>query len=140
MYSAKEVSEMTGLTTATLRYYEKEDLLPQISRTVQKYRQYSDEDIEWIKMIQCLRSANVPIHSIKQYVALLKQGGSTLEQRYDMVCDYIADIQNQLVCLKKALALTQEKSNFYEELLEKPSNKKLTYHEEWALYEKRRKT
>ena len=71
MYSAKEAAEITGLSTATLRYYEKEQLLPQIARTNQKYRQYSDSDIEWIKMIQCLRTANVPIKSIKKYITLL---------------------------------------------------------------------
>ena len=65
MYSAKETAEMTGLTTATLRYYEKEQLLPAIERTEQRYRQYSDTDIEWIKMVQCLRMANVPIRSIR---------------------------------------------------------------------------
>ncbi len=46
MYSAKEAAEMTGLSTAALRYYEREQLLPQISRTSQKYRQYPDSDIE----------------------------------------------------------------------------------------------
>ncbi|MEH2949340.1 MerR family transcriptional regulator [Sporofaciens sp. JLR.KK001] len=57
MYSAKEAAEITGLSTATLRYYEKEQLLPQIARNDQKYRQYAEEDIEWIKMIQCMRRA-----------------------------------------------------------------------------------
>lgn len=46
MYSAKETAKMTGLSTATLRYYEKEKLFPQIARNSQKYRQYTDEDIE----------------------------------------------------------------------------------------------
>ena len=85
MYSAKETAKMTGLSTATLRYYEKEKLLPQIARNSKKYRQYTNEDIEWIKMIQCMRMANIPIHSIKEYVALLIQGGETLEQRFVMV-------------------------------------------------------
>ena len=67
MYSAKEAAEITGLSTATLRYYEKEQLLPQIARTSQKYRQYTDTDIEWIRMVQCLRMANVPIRTIKKY-------------------------------------------------------------------------
>ena len=66
MYSAKEAAEITGLSTATLRYYEREKLIPQITRTDQKYRQYTDTDIEWIKMIQCMRMANIPIRSIKQ--------------------------------------------------------------------------
>lgn len=134
MYSAKEVAKITGLTTATLRYYEKEELLPPIARTSQKYRQYSDEDIEWIRMIQCLRSANVPIHSIKQYISLLKQGSTTIEQRYCMVQDYIADIECQLADLRNALALTQKKSRFYENLLNNPSNKNMTYLEEWRLF------
>lgn len=95
MYSAKEAAKMTGLSTATLRYYEKEKILPQISRTIQKYRQYSDEDIEWIKMIQCLRGANVPIRSIKQYVSLLRQGSATIAQRYDMVLSYKKEIEAQ---------------------------------------------
>lgn len=58
---------MTGLSIVTLRHYEKEQLLLQIARTSQKYRQYSDSDIEWIKMLQCMRRANIPIQSIKDY-------------------------------------------------------------------------
>ena len=80
MYSAKEAAEITGLSTATLRYYEKEQLLPQIARTSQKYRQYADTDIEWIRMIQCLLMANVPIRTIKKYISLLMQGGETMEE------------------------------------------------------------
>ena len=78
MYSAKEAAEITGLSTATLRYYEREKLIPQITRTDQKYRQYADTDIEWIKMIQCMRMANIPIRSIKQYVELLIQVGNNI--------------------------------------------------------------
>jgi len=134
MYSAKEATEKTGLSTAALRYYEKEQLLPQISRTSQKYRQYSDSDIEWIKMVQCLRRANVPIQSVKKYIALLVQGGKTMEQRYGMVQDYIRDIQEQMDQLQNALALTREKSAFYEKRLKEPSSRDLTYLEEWELF------
>lgn len=48
MYSAKEAAEITGLSTATLRYYEKEKLLPQIARNSLKYRQYTEEDLSLI--------------------------------------------------------------------------------------------
>ena len=105
MYSAKEAAEITGLSTATLRYYEREKLIPQITRTDQKYRQYTDTDIEWIKMIQCMRMANIPIRSIKQYVELLIQGGKTLKQRSDMVQGHIKDIENQITNLQNALIL-----------------------------------
>lgn len=134
MYSAKEAADITGLSTATLRYYEKEQLLPQIARTNQQYRQYTDTDIEWIRMIQCLRMANVPIRTIKQYIALLIQGGETMEERYGMVQEYTKDIENQICDLQNALALTQSKLTFYENLLEAPLYKSLTYMEEWTLF------
>lgn len=125
---------MTGLSTATLRYYEKEKLLPQIARNDQKYRQYAEEDIEWVKMIQCMRRANIPIQSIKEYVALLVQGGETLEQRYVMVQNHLKDIKDQMTNLQKAFILTQKKLSFYEKLLEDSSYKNMTYSEEWKLF------
>ncbi len=134
MYSAKEAAEMTGLSTAALRYYEKEQLLPQIARNDQKYRQYAEEDIEWIKMIQCMRKANIPIQSIKEYVALLIQGGETLEQRYIMVQNHMKDIKNQITNLQNAFILTQKKISFYEKLLEDSSYKNMSYSEEWKLF------
>ena len=134
MYSAKEAAEITGLSTATLRYYEREKLIPQITRTDQKYRQYTDTDIEWIKMIQCMRMANIPIRSIKQYVELLIQGGKTLKQRSDMVQGHIKDIENQITNLQNALILTQKKLIFYGELIQEPSYKEITYMEEWKMF------
>lgn len=134
MYSAKEASEITGVSTATLRYYEKEKLLPQVARNSQKYRQYTDEDIEWIKMIQCMRMANIPIHSIKEYVSLLIQGGETLEQRFVMVKKHMEDIKKQMICLQNAFDLTQKKLSFYEKLLANSSYKEMSYSEEWKLF------
>ena len=134
MYSAKEAAEITGLSTATLRYYEREKPIPQITRTDQKYRQYTDTDIEWIKMIQCMRMANIPIRSIKQYVELLIQGGKTLKQRSDMVQGHIKDIENQITNLQNALNLTQKKLVFYRELIKEPSYKEITYMEEWKMF------
>lgn len=125
---------MTGLSIATLRYYEKEQLLPQIARTSQKYRQYSDSDIEWIKMVQCMRRANIPIQSIKEYVALLIQGGETLNRRYVMVQNHMKNIKNQMTNLQNAFVLTQKKLSFYEKLLEDSSHKKMSYTEEWKLF------
>ena len=134
MYSAKEAAKITGLSTATLRYYEKEQLLPQIARNSQKYRQYSGEDIEWIRMIQCMRMANIPIHSIKEYVSLLIRGGETLEQRFAMVQNHMNDIKKQLTHLQNAFDLTQKKLSFYEKLLADSLKKNISYSEEWKLF------
>ena len=134
MYSAKEAAEITGLSSATLRYYEKESLLPPVKRNDQKYRQYTDEDIEWIRMIQCMRMANIPIQSIKEYVSLLIQGGKTLEQRYEMVQEHIENIRGQIANLQKALTLTQNKLAFYEKILKEPLYQDITFAEEWKMF------
>ncbi|MCI8295480.1 MAG: MerR family transcriptional regulator [Lachnospiraceae bacterium] len=135
MYPAKEAAKITGLSTAALRYYEKERLLPPVKRNDQRYRQYTDEDIEWIRMIQCMRMANIPIQSIKKYVSLLIQGGKTLEQRYEMVQEHIETIMGQIANLQKALTLTQSKAAFYEKILKEPLHQDLTYAEEWKMFD-----
>ena len=54
MYSIQEVCEKTGLTAHTLRYYEKEGLLTGVARSTGGFRQYSDEDMEWLGLFCCL--------------------------------------------------------------------------------------
>ena len=88
-------------------------------------------------MIQCLRMANVPIHSIREYIQLLTQGGKTISQRRCMVQEYIDDLHNQMAHLQNALALTEKKLAFYEELLQKPIAQNLTYLEEWDLFKRK---
>lgn len=137
MYSAKEAAAITGLTTAALRYYEKEHLLPPIHRTDQRHRRYSDGDIAWINMIRCLRMAKVPIRSIRDYVLLLTQGGQTLPQRRRMVQAYTDDLRGQMAALQRALDLAEAKLAFYDQLLQTPAPQALTYLEEWALFQRR---
>lgn len=60
-------------------------------------------------MIQCMRMANIPIHSIKDYVSMLIQGGETLEQRFVMVQNHMEDIKKQMIYLQNAFDLTQKK-------------------------------
>lgn len=62
-------------------------------------------------MIQCMRRANISIQSIKEYVALLIQGGETLEQRYVMVQNHMKNIKNQMTNLQNAFILTQKNRN-----------------------------
>ena len=110
------------------------DLYVFSKRNSQKYRQHTDEDIEWIKMIQCMRMAYIPIQSIKEYASLLIRGGETLEQRFVMVQNHLKDIKNQMTNLQNALDLTQKKLSFYEKLLEDSSYKNMSYNEEWKLF------
>ena len=50
----KDVSKRLGIPASTIRYYEKKGLLPNIRRTKGGIRQFDEETIEWMKLIECL--------------------------------------------------------------------------------------
>ncbi|MDR0643709.1 MAG: MerR family transcriptional regulator, partial [Treponema sp.] len=76
-----EVAEKYGLSTDTLRYYERIGLIPPVRRGKGSIRDYSDKDIEWVGFIKCMRIANIPIEALIEYVNLFKQGKDTQENR-----------------------------------------------------------
>ena len=72
MYTIHEVCERTGLTAHTLRYYEKEKLLPSVGRSAGGFRQYSDEDMESLMMICCLKNTGMSLQDIARFMELTR--------------------------------------------------------------------
>ena len=85
MYSIHEACARTGLTAHTLRYYEKEKLLPNVSRSAGGIRQYTDEDMEALGMICCLKNTGMPLQDISRFMALARQGDQTLRERCELL-------------------------------------------------------
>ena len=83
-YSIGQVAKKTGLGVHTLRYYEKEGLLPFVRKSGSGLRIYSDSDIGWLGMIECLKGTGMTLKGIKQYIDWYIEGDSTLEQRLEM--------------------------------------------------------
>ncbi|ASK27018.1 MerR family transcriptional regulator [Neisseria chenwenguii] len=80
----KEFAAQTGLSPATLRFYEKEGLLlPQ--RDANGYRAYSEQDIDWALCILRLKQMGVPLTQMKTYAHLKHQGNATVSQRYALL-------------------------------------------------------
>lgn len=85
MYSIHEVCARTGLTAHTLRYYEKEKLLPNVSRSAGGFRQYSEEDMEALGMICCLKNTGMSLQDISRFMALTREGDQTLRERCELL-------------------------------------------------------
>ena len=83
----KEVSEQYRISQDTLRYYERVGMIPAVARTAAGNRDYGKEDLDWIKLILCMRGAGLPIESIRRYVELCQQGESTLSDRLQLLKD-----------------------------------------------------
>ena len=80
-----EESKKYNLTQDTIRYYEKEGLIPTIPRTESGIRNFDEESCNWIEFIKCMRSAGLEIEVLKEYVELFKQGKSTVSKRKELL-------------------------------------------------------
>ena len=114
LYSIGEAAERTGLSTYTLRYYDKEGLLPFVGRTETGIRNFSESDLEWLGLICCLKNTGMSIHDIRIFMQWCAQGDSTLEQRRQMFLDRRKAVEQQIADLQKTLKKIDCKIDYYE--------------------------
>jgi DNA-binding transcriptional MerR regulator len=77
-YTVKDVSEITGLTKHTIRYYDDQQLIPFVSRDGRNIRLFSDHDLDWLRMVHSLRISGLPISEVKHYIDMCLQGDDTI--------------------------------------------------------------
>ena len=104
----KEVSEQLEITQDTLRYYEKVGMIPSVTRTEGGIRNYQEDDIAWVKLATCMRSAGLPVKVMIDYLNLYKQGNSTIQAR----CTLLKEQREKLLEQKKQIEETLEKLNY----------------------------
>ncbi len=116
-YSISEVAKVLNLTVYTLRYYDKEGLMPFVERTTSGTRLFKESDIEALKVIECLKSTGMPIKEIKTFIDWCSKGDSTLQQRYDMFIERKATVEAQMEELKKTMEVIEHKCSYYKTAL-----------------------
>lgn len=124
-YSMKEMSKKTGLSAPTLRYYEKEGILPFVERDENGKRLYNDTNIEWIRFILALRSTGMPLAEIKRYVELYKQGESTIKERKNMMLQHKEAVEEEMAKTFKYLEQINYKLALYDSLEAKLTQKEI---------------
>lgn len=117
-YSISEVAKKLDLTVYTLRYYDKEGLLPFVERTTSGTRIFKESDIDALKVIECLKSTGMPIKEIKSFIDWCAEGDATLKQRYTMFIERKASVEAQMEELKKTMALIEHKCSYYRTALD----------------------
>lgn len=117
MYSIQEVSRRTGLSTHTLRYYEKEGLLSGVERSVGGFRQYSDEDLETLGLVCCLKNTGMSLREILQFVQLTREGEHTLKERVALLREHRENVIRRISEMQKHLDKVTWKLNYYSEKL-----------------------
>ena len=113
-YSIGEMAKILGVNPSTLRYYDKEGLLPFVSRTDGGIRVFKENDMEWLKLIECLKKTNMPIKEIKRFIDLYEEGDHTAAQRLEIIRDQKESVEAQIKQLQSTLEVLEYKNWFYE--------------------------
>jgi len=116
-YNVHQVAEKFGISAHTLRYYDNAGLFPDMQRDKNGARVFTDEQLEWLGIVMCLRSTGLSIAEIKDYLALCAQGDSTLQQRYEIILNQKKRAEEERAEIDKKLEVLSRKVAFYEKRL-----------------------
>lgn len=114
-YSIKEMSEKTGLSIPTLRFYDKERLFPNLERKSSNYRTFTDSELDVVKIIKCFKKAGLSLKEIKHYMELVKEGPATFEERLKMMQEQLELLLREKEELEKSISLVKRKIMYYDE-------------------------
>lgn len=117
-YTIAQAAEICGLTTHTLRYYDKEGLLPFVERNNAGIRKFKDGDFEWLALISCLKSTGMPVKRIRQFIEWCMQGDATFAQRLNVLAEQKKHVEDQLEMLHKCMEKIDHKIAYYQTALE----------------------
>ena len=123
MKSIAEVSKEFGISTDTLRYYERVGLLPPVHRNSSGYRDYDEEDLEWVYFVVSMRGAGISVESLIEYVTLFQEGHNTISTRKQILIDQQKVLEDKKQEIQKLLDRLDHKIDGYEERLLKYEGK-----------------
>jgi MerR family transcriptional regulator, aldehyde-responsive regulator len=124
-----EVSEQYGLSTDTLRYYERVGLIPAVNRNGSGIRDYNELDLRRVEFIKCMRSAGLPVEVLIDYVALVQEGDKTIEARKEILVEQRKLLIERMNEMQKTLDILNYKIEVYEKAVLK-KEKKIVQEEE----------
>lgn len=114
VYTVGEMAKLLGVTASTLRYYDKEGLLPFVERSSDGIRMFRESDIEWLRVIECMKKAGMSIKDIRQYIELALKGDDTIELRLMMFRRQKEVLQQKMAEMQHTMAMVEYKCWYYE--------------------------
>lgn len=114
MYTIGEASEALGMPVSTIRFYEKNGLVPNMQRTGSGIRLFGEENLEWMRFVERLKASGMPIREIRTFVELYQQGDSTIEERRRIIHKRRAAVERQIAELELARDFIEYKCWFYD--------------------------
>lgn len=117
MYTIKEVAEKMDISEHTIRFWAKSGFFPFITRNQNNIRLFSDDDLNWVRIVKCLRSIGTETKLVKRYIDLCIIGDSTIPERYEIIRQTKEKALSQMEDLKVQLDLLNYKEAHYKNLI-----------------------
>ena len=115
IYTVGEIAKKMNVAASTLRYYDKEGLLPFVERSEGGIRMFRDEDMDWLEIIDCLKSTGMPIKEIKHFIDCCVEGDSRIDDRLSIIKNQRDRVLAEIENLQRRLSMLDFKTWFYEE-------------------------
>lgn len=112
-YTIGEMAKIVNIAPSTLRYYDKEGLLPFVERTETGIRMFKDSDYEWLCVIDCLKNTGMGIKDIKKFIDMAIAGDATIKERLQMILRQRASVKEQIEKLQQTLDILDYKVWYY---------------------------
>jgi DNA-binding transcriptional MerR regulator len=113
----REVAAKTGITTHTLRYYERIGLVQAVPRARSGHRRYGDDELRWLDLIKKLHATEMPIRRMLEYARLARRGDTTIAARRALLDAHRIDIEAKLEHLRETLGTIRTKLEKYDKAL-----------------------
>lgn len=114
LYTVGEMAKMLGIPASTIRYYDKEGLLPFVERSSGGIRMFKAADYEWLKTIQCLKKTGMPLKEIRTFVRMSMEGDTTISQRLEIIQAQRELVKGQIAEQQQILKMLDFKCWYYE--------------------------
>lgn len=117
MYTIKEVAKKMDISEHTLRFWAKSGFFPFIKRNKNNIRLFSDNDLDWVRIVKCLRAVGTENKAIKRYIDLCIKGDSTIHERYEIIQATKLKAEQQMLELQQQMDLLNYKEKYYQNLI-----------------------
>lgn len=113
-YTVGEMAKLLGVAPSTLRFYDKQGLLPFVERSGSGTRIFTDKDYEWLMIVECLKKTGMQIKDIYAFLQMTMQGEETIDARLQLFYKQREAVKKQMTELQEALDVINYKCWYYE--------------------------
>ncbi len=121
-YTIGQAAQRMNLSVDTLRYYDREGLLPFVARSKNGYRVFHEEDFAWLELITCLKATGLELKEIGVFIRWSMEGDVTLQKRLDLFLVRREEVLRQMASLRQHLEKIDHKIALYQRALDEKTN------------------